>query len=77
VKLRTLSDNNFTYSIRFSKATGIEVRMSLDDGITYKTVLKTGDNPLTTKFLNLIPDHVNFHVAVWDRSDNKMIKNAT
>lgn len=70
MKLRLLSETNFTYAIRMSPKTGIEVRMSMDEGKTFKTVLKSVGNSKFDMFIKAIPEHLNLHFAVWDSSDN-------
>jgi hypothetical protein len=60
-----------------SPKTGVEVRMSIDEGKSFKTVLKSEENSKFDKFNKAIPEHVNLHFAVWDKSDNNHIKNAS
>ena len=54
MKLRHLDDANFTYLLKMSPDTGIEVKMSLDDGKNFKTVFYSKEEDLY-EFISVIP----------------------
>ena len=54
MQLRHLNDANFTYLLKMSPDTGIEVKMSLDDGKNFKTVFYSKGEDLY-EFISVIP----------------------
>ena len=47
----------------------------MDDGKTFKTVLKSDGNDNLQKFIGYVPNQLNAHFAVWDKSGDNQIKN--
>ena len=64
MQLRHLNDANFTYLLKMSPDTGIEVKMSLDDGKNFKTVFDSKGEDLY-EFISVIPKSLKTHFAVW------------
>ena len=70
VKLRFLNDTDFTYLLKMSPETGIQVKLSINSGKSFKTVFNSQDDNNLLHFVKLIPQQANVHFAVWDHSND-------